>query len=91
MYIGDWSSDVCSSDLAFYVEAAADGRPFFIIPWNDQYLIGTTDIRYDEDLDYIRASGAEVDYLLAETNRVFSRAELTRADKSGRASCRETV
>jgi glycerol-3-phosphate dehydrogenase len=65
---------------AFYVEAAADGRPFFIIPWNDQYLIGTTDIRYDEDLDHIRASGAEVDYLLAETNRVFARAALTRAD-----------
>ena len=65
---------------AFYVEAAADGRPFFIIPWNDQYLIGTTDIRYDEDLDHIRASGAEVDYLLTETNRVFPRAKLTRAD-----------
>jgi glycerol-3-phosphate dehydrogenase len=65
---------------AFYVEAAADGRPFFIIPWNYQYLIGTTDIRYDEDLDHIRASGAEVDYLLDETNRVFSRAALTRDD-----------
>ncbi len=65
---------------AFYVEAAADGRPFFIIPWNDQYLIGTTDIRYAEDLDHIRASGAEVDYLLAETNRVFPSAALTRAD-----------
>lgn len=65
---------------AFYVEAAADGRPFFIIPWNGQYLIGTTDIRYDEDLDHIRASGAEVDYLLAETNRVFARADLSRDD-----------
>lgn len=65
---------------AFYVEAAADGRPFFIIPWNNQYLIGTTDIRYDEDLDHIRASDAEVDYLLTETNRVFPRASLTRAD-----------
>ena len=65
---------------AFYVEAQADGRPFFIIPWNDQYLIGTTDIRYDEDLDHIRASGAEVDYLLDETNRVFPQAGLTRAD-----------
>lgn len=65
---------------AFYVEAAADGRPFFIIPWYDQYLIGTTDIRYDEDLDHIRASGAEVDYLLSETNRVFPQAGLTRAD-----------
>ena len=65
---------------AFYVEAAADGRPFFIIPWNDQYLIGTTDIRYDEDLDQIRASGAEVDYLLDETNRVFPHASLSRED-----------
>lgn len=64
---------------AFYVEAAADGRPFFIIPWNKQYLIGTTDIRYDGDLDTVRASDAEVDYLLAETNRVFPRAGLTKA------------
>ncbi len=63
---------------AFYVEAAADGRPFFIIPWNGQYLIGTTDIRYDGDLDEVRASDAEVDYLLAETNRVFPAAQLTR-------------
>jgi glycerol-3-phosphate dehydrogenase len=65
---------------AFYVEAAADGRPFFIIPWNDQYLIGTTDIRYKDDLDHIRASGAEVDYLLEETNRVFPDAALARDD-----------
>jgi glycerol-3-phosphate dehydrogenase len=62
---------------AYYVEAAADGRPFFIIPWNDLYLIGTTDIRYSGDLNEIRASGAEVDYLLAETNRVFPAAGLT--------------
>ena len=64
---------------AFYVEAEADGRPFFIIPWNQQYLIGTTDIRYEGDLDSIRVSDAEVDYLLAETNRVFPGAGLTRA------------
>jgi glycerol-3-phosphate dehydrogenase len=63
---------------AFYVEAAADGRPFFIIPWNGQYLIGTTDIRYDGDLDTVRASDAEVDYLLAETNRVFPQAILSK-------------
>ncbi len=63
---------------AYYVEAAADGRPFFIIPWNGQYLIGTTDIRYDGDLGKVRASEAEVDYLLAETNRVFPAAQLTR-------------
>lgn len=65
---------------AFYVEAAADGRPFFIIPWNDQYLIGTTDIRYKGSLDKIRASRAEIDYLIAETNRVFPQADLTVGD-----------
>jgi glycerol-3-phosphate dehydrogenase len=65
---------------AFYVEALADGRPIFIIPWNDQYLIGTTDIRYDGDLAEIRASQEEVDYLLAETNRVFPAAQLTSGD-----------
>jgi glycerol-3-phosphate dehydrogenase len=65
---------------AFYVEALADGRPFFIIPWNDQFLIGTTDIRYDDDLAQIRASQEEVDYLLAETNRVFPAAKLTSSD-----------
>jgi glycerol-3-phosphate dehydrogenase len=63
---------------AFYVEAEKDGRPFFIIPWNDQYLIGTTDIRYDGDPADVTASEAEVDYLLAETNRVFPGAALDR-------------
>ena len=65
---------------AFYVEAAADGRPFFILPWNGLFLIGTTDIRYNGDLASIRASREEVDYLLDETNRVFPDAQLTSAD-----------
>ena len=65
---------------AFYVEATSDGRPFFIIPWNGLYLIGTTDIRYEGDLSEVRASAAEVDYLLNETKRVFPDAGLS-ADK----------
>ena len=62
------------------MEAAADGRPFFILPWNEQYLIGTTDIRYDGDLASIRASHEEIDYLLEETNRVFPEAQLAIGD-----------
>jgi glycerol-3-phosphate dehydrogenase len=65
---------------AFYVEAHQDGRPFFIIPWNHQYLIGTTDIRYDGDPADVVASDEELDYLLNETNRVFPMANLSRAD-----------
>jgi glycerol-3-phosphate dehydrogenase len=65
---------------AFYVEAAADGRPFFVIPWNGQYLIGTTDIRYDGTPDEAVASEEEIRYLLDETNRVFPRAQLKMRD-----------
>lgn len=65
---------------AYYVEAAADGRPFFIIPWNGLFLIGTTDIRYGGDLNEVRANDAEVEYLLEETNRVFPSAHLGRQD-----------
>lgn len=60
-----------------YVEAAADGRPFFILPWNGLVLIGTTDIRYEGDLDSARISATEADYLIAETNRVFPGARLS--------------
>ena len=67
-------------DDAFYVEARSDGRPFFVIPWNRLLLIGTTDIRYCESLDEIRASRAEIDYLLSEANRVFPSADLEIGD-----------
>jgi len=63
---------------AFYIEAEADGRPMFVIPWAGLYLIGTTDIRYSGDPADARASGEEVDYLLGEANRVFPRAGLGR-------------
>lgn len=65
---------------AFYVEAESDGRPFFIIPWNGMFLIGTTDIRFDGDPADTRASSEEVEYLLKETNRVFPSAGLTTDD-----------
>ncbi|HLL51054.1 MAG TPA: glycerol-3-phosphate dehydrogenase/oxidase, partial [Thermomicrobiales bacterium] len=38
---------------ALYAEARQDGRPFFIIPWNNLYLIGTTDTRYTGDPDRV--------------------------------------
>jgi glycerol-3-phosphate dehydrogenase len=63
---------------AIYVEAETDGRPFFIIPWNGKYLIGTTDIPYEGGMDDVHIASGEIDYLLRETNRVFPIAKLTR-------------
>ena len=65
---------------AIYVEAETDHRPFFIIPWNGKFLIGTTDSRYQGDLDHVRIDAEEIDYLLRETNRVVPNAGLTRKD-----------
>ena len=65
---------------ALYVEARRDGRPYFIVPWNGRYLIGTTDFRYKDDLDHVSADDDEIDYLIDETNAVVSTANLTRED-----------
>ncbi len=65
-------------ETAMYVEARRDGRPYFIVPWNGRYLIGTTDIRYKGDVDLVVADDKEIDYLIEETNSVIPEANLTR-------------
>lgn len=67
-----------ASKSAIYLEAQSDARPFFIIPWNGNYLIGTTDVRFEDDPDQVRSEWWEIDYLLAETNRAFPDAGLRR-------------
>ena len=63
---------------ALYIEAARDRRPYFVLPWNGQYLIGTTDTRYRGDLDQVVPEEDELRYLIDETNRVIPNAHLTR-------------
>ncbi|HEY9745538.1 MAG TPA: glycerol-3-phosphate dehydrogenase [Oculatellaceae cyanobacterium] len=66
---------------ALYAEAQSDGRPFFIIPWRqDYYLIGTTDLHFDGNPDHVSATMDEVAYLLAETNAILPDARLTPDD-----------
>jgi glycerol-3-phosphate dehydrogenase len=62
---------------AVYAEAVEDGRPYFVVPWNGQYLIGTTDTRYDGDLDHVVATDDEIAYLIAATNDLIPEANLT--------------
>jgi glycerol-3-phosphate dehydrogenase len=66
------------NEEALYVEAKSDGRPYFIVPWNGRYLIGTTDLRYEGDLDLVVADEEEIDYLIDETNNVIPEARLSR-------------
>ena len=62
---------------AVYIEAHADQRPLFIIPWNQLYLIGTTDTRFEGDLNAVQIGESERHYLLEEVNRYFPEARLT--------------
>jgi glycerol-3-phosphate dehydrogenase len=61
-------------EQAVYVEAASDGRPFFIVPWNGLLLIGTTDVRYDGDPANVTITADEQSWLLEETRRLFPQA-----------------
>lgn len=65
-------------ESAVYLEAVSDRRPFFIIPWDGNYLIGTTDVRFEGDPDEVSAEEWEIEYLLSETNRAFPSAALNR-------------
>jgi glycerol-3-phosphate dehydrogenase len=65
-------------EIACYLEARADGRPYFVIPWNGMLLIGTTDIRFDGNPSQARADDSEIEYLLTETNAYFPSAALER-------------
>jgi glycerol-3-phosphate dehydrogenase len=58
------------------------GRVFFLVPWPDHWLIGTTDHPYDGPPGRPSASADEVDELLANVNAVMD-VDLTRADLVG--------
>ena len=67
-------------EAALYVEARADARPFFIIPWDGKLLLGTTDERFAGDPGAARATRPELEYILRETNRALPAARLTEGD-----------
>jgi glycerol-3-phosphate dehydrogenase len=65
---------------ALYAPAKKDGRPFVIVPWRDYHLIGTTDVRFEGNLDDVHADAWEVEYLLNEANSILSGTTLTESD-----------
>ena len=65
------------------IAPAGNGRMMFVLPWLGQTLIGTTDNTYDErELDHVKPSEEDVDYLLDATNAFFE-TSLTASDVAG--------
>lgn len=66
-------------DVVYY-ESQADQRLVLVIPWMGRYLIGCTDVKFEEDPDNARAEADEVEYLLGEVNALVPGANLKPSD-----------
>jgi glycerol-3-phosphate dehydrogenase len=62
--------------MALYTEAA-DGRPVFILPWNDQVLVGTTEVPDTGDPAKTAPSNEEIEYLLRTVTKLFPKAKIS--------------
>ncbi|MDA8103504.1 MAG: glycerol-3-phosphate dehydrogenase/oxidase [Nitrospiraceae bacterium] len=62
-------------DVVYY-ESRRDGRLVLVIPWMGRYLIGTTDIRFEDDPADARCDIGEAEYLLEEVNQLIPQANL---------------
>jgi len=65
---------------ALTILSAVDGRVMFVLPAGQFTIIGTTDTDYAGPIDEVRATRADVDYLLRSTNEYFPAAQLTGTD-----------
>ena len=57
-----------------------DGRVMFVLPAGAHAIVGTTDTETDASPDDVRATSADVDYLLRSANAFFPEARLARGD-----------
>ncbi len=67
-----------ATERAHVLFAKRDGRLFFVLPWNGDTMVGTTDTDYAGDPAAAEASREDVDYLRTEASRAFPRASFDR-------------
>ncbi len=63
-----------ATQQAHVLFAKSDGRLFFVVPWLDATIVGTTDTDYDGDPADAAATEEDVRYLQAEARRAFPHA-----------------
>jgi len=66
-------------EAAVYTEAV-DGRPVFVIPWNEQVLVGTTEVADRSDPSRSTPTSDEIEYLLTSLRHLFPRLKLSLTD-----------
>jgi len=64
---------------SLYTEAN-DGRPVFVLPWNDQTLVGTTEVPDSGDPGRATPSAQEIEYLVRSVAGLFPKAKISARD-----------
>jgi glycerol-3-phosphate dehydrogenase len=59
------------SAVGFLLQSIGDRRVFFVLPWKETTLVGTTEVVQRESLDDVHPSDEEVEYLIGRYNRYF--------------------
>lgn len=57
---------------AFLLLHPADGRVFFVLPWMNKTLLGTTDTECEDSPDHLGVTPQDITYLLAGFNHYFT-------------------
>ncbi|MGY2812049.1 FAD-dependent oxidoreductase [Bradyrhizobium sp. USDA 4506] len=47
------------------------GEPFYCLPWGDHHYFGPTETLYNGDKEHVVVNATEIEFLLAEANRLF--------------------
>ena len=66
-------------EAAIYTEGL-DRRPIFVVPWNGQMLVGTTEVPDEGDPARVRPAAEEIQYLLKSLEHLFPRLPVSVAD-----------
>ncbi|QBI20663.1 glycerol-3-phosphate dehydrogenase/oxidase [Egibacter rhizosphaerae] len=69
-------------DLGVGLIMRTEKSVLFVVPWGNRWIIGTTDTDWDESVDDVVATQADLDYLLDRLNPML-RHPLTKADITG--------
>jgi len=59
---------------------AIDGEPLYVIPWNEQILVGATHVADSSDPAKVYPSSEEIDYLLRSLTALFPKARVSPGD-----------
>jgi glycerol-3-phosphate dehydrogenase len=67
------------SDAGLLLQSTTDRRVFFVLPWKETTLVGTTEVLQRESPDRVHASNEEIEYLIERFNH-YLREPMSRAD-----------